>query len=430
MLFWLGILVVILTFVGIVKKYDAKTCLFVAGLVMCMAAGNPLTAVNTFTKLLTNSFLVPIIACSMGFACVISLTECDKHFSYFALRYLLKVKLLLVPMSVLLIWLFSNAINSPAGLAAAVAPIIVPVLMRAGIPPAMAAATVLLGTWGEFTSVSSGLAAVVGSYSGHDVPTLVLKALPASLTGLVVTLVVITLTAIWRKELYNGEKATKDEKSKADAVMAEVLAFKVNYLRALMPILPIVILLLGTDQIGWIYKFTVPQAMLICTALTLLVTWKSPFKAVNEFCQGMGTGFASIVALIAAAGVFTAGMTEVGLISSLIEAMKESVDLAKISASWATFLLAALSGSGDAATLAFNTAITPHAASFGLDSDLVGMTAYLGAALGRTLSPVAGVTLICAGVARVDPLELVKRTAPACVFTNIAAMIILSYLLQ
>lgn len=30
MLFWLGILVVILTFVGIVKKYDAKTCLFVA----------------------------------------------------------------------------------------------------------------------------------------------------------------------------------------------------------------------------------------------------------------------------------------------------------------------------------------------------------------------------------------------------------------
>ena len=27
MLFWLGILVVILTFVGIVKKYDAKTCL-------------------------------------------------------------------------------------------------------------------------------------------------------------------------------------------------------------------------------------------------------------------------------------------------------------------------------------------------------------------------------------------------------------------
>ncbi len=430
MLFWLGLAIVIATLVGIIKKYDAKTCLLLAGVAMCALAGHPLAAINAFTKMLTNSFLVPVIACSMGFACIITLTECDKHFSYFALRYLLKVKLLLVPMSVLLIWLFSNAINSPAGLAAAVAPIIVPVLMRAGIPPAMAAATVLLGTWGEFTSVSSGLAAVVGSYSGHDVPTLVLKALPASLAGLVVTLVVITLTAIWKKELYNGEGVSKDAQSAADVVMAEVRAFKVNYLRALMPVLPIIILIMGTEQVGWIYKFSVPQAMLMCSALTLLVTWKSPFEAVNEFCQGMGSGFASIVALIAAAGVFTAGMTEVGLISSLIDAMKNSVDLAKISASWATFLLAALSGSGDAATLAFNTAITPHAASFGLDSDLVGMTAYLGAALGRTLSPVAGVTLICAGIAKVDPLELVKRTAPACVATNLMAMIVMSYILQ
>ena len=430
MLFWLGLAIVIATLVGIIKKYDAKTCLLLAGVAMCALAGHPLAAINAFTKMLTNSFLVPVIACSMGFACIITLTECDKHFSYFALRYLLKVKLLLVPMSVLLIWLFSNAINSPAGLAAAVAPIIVPVLMRAGIPPAMAAATVLLGTWGEFTSVSSGLAAVVGSYSGHDVPTLVLKALPASLAGLVVTLVVITLTAIWKKELYNGEGVSKDAQSAADVVMAEVRAFKGNYLKALMPVLPIIILIMGTEQVGWIYKFSVPQAMLMCSALTLLVTWKSPFEAVNEFCQGMGSGFASIVALIAAAGVFTAGMTEVGLISSLIDAMKNSVDLAKISASWATFLLAALSGSGDAATLAFNTAITPHAASFGLDSDLVGMTAYLGAALGRTLSPVAGVTLICAGIAKVDPLELVKRTAPACLATNLMAMIVMSYILQ
>lgn len=429
MLFWLGLIVVALTFVGIVKKFDAKMSLFLAGAVMCCAAGHPLAAIDTFTKLLTQSFLVPIIACAMGFACIMSLTECDKHFSFFALRYLLRVKKLLVPMSFLLIWLFSNAINSPAGLAAAVAPIIVPVLMRAGIPPAMAAATVLLGTWGEFTSVSSGLAAVVGSYSGHDVPTLVLKALPASLTGLFVSMAVITITALMRKEMY-ASPSVKGGADAADAVMKEVLEFKVNYLKALMPIMPIIILILGTDQVGLIYKFSVPQAMIICTALTLLVCRFNPFKAVKSFCNGMGESFGSIVALIAAAGVFTAGMTEVGIISTLIEAMKNSADLAKVSASWATFLLAALSGSGDAATLAFNTAITPHAASFGLDSDLLGMTAYLGAALGRTASPVAGVALICAGVAKVDPFELAKRTAPACIATNLCAMAILSYILQ
>ncbi len=428
MLFWLGIAIVILTLVGIVKKFEARTCLFVAGALMCIAGGNPMAAIDTFTKLLTNSFLVPIIACAMGFACIVSLTECDKHFSFFALRYLLRVKKLLVPMSVLLIWLFSNAINSPAGLAAAVAPIIVPVLMRAGIPPAMAAATVLLGTWGEFTSVSSGLAAVVGSYSGHDVPALVLKVLPGSIAGLVITLAVITLTAVFRKEL--GTQKSLGSEDEAQRVMKEVMDFKVNYLKALMPVMPIIILILGTPQVGLIYKFSVPQAMIICSALTLLVARTNPFNAMKDFCRGMGEGFGSIVSLIAAAGVFTAGMTEVGLIGSLIDAMKESADLAKISASWATFALAALSGSGDAVCLAFNTAITPHAASFGMDSDFLGMTAYLSSALGRTMSPVAGVTLICAGVAKVEPLELIKRTAPACILTNLTAMVILSYILQ
>ena len=143
----------------------------------------------------------------------------------------------------------------------------------------------------------------------------------------------------------------------------------------------------------------------------------------------MGEGFASIVSLIAAAAVFTAGMGELGLINALIDAMKSSTDLAKISASWGPFLIAALSGSGDAATLAFNTSITPHAASFGLDTDLLGMTAYLGGALGRTLSPVAGVCIICAGVAKVDPLQLSKRVAPTVILTNLVAMIILQYVL-
>lgn len=122
-------------------------------------------------------------------------------------------------------------------------------------------------------------------------------------------------------------------------------------------------------------------------------------------------------------------MGELGLISALIEAMKHSAHLAKISASWGPFLIAALSGSGDAATLAFNTSITPFAPSLGLDTNLLGMTAYLGAALGRTMSPVAGVCIICAGVAKVDPIQLAKRVAPTVILTNIAAMIVLQYIL-
>lgn len=426
---WIGLIIIVLTFVAIIKKWETRACLFIAGLLMCLLSGNPLGAIDAFTKALVNSFLVPIIACAMGFAYVINMTGCDKHFSYLALRHVIKFKGFLVPLSVLVIWIFSIAINSPAGLAAAVAPIIVPVLIRAGVHPAMAAATVLLGTWGEFVSISSSLMAVVGSISNTDVPSIVLMVLPGSLAGLVVSCLGLWLMSIFRKENRGYEAQNIAINSTSTDLLEEVRSFKVNYLKALMPILPIVLLVMGTDQVGWIMKFSVPQAMILCTMLTLLVSWTSPFEAMRKFCAGMGEGFASITALIAAAGVFTAGMTALGMIDALIEVMKSSQHIAKIAASWGTFIIAAVSGSGDAACLAFNTSITPHAAAMGLDPNYLGAAAYMGAALGRTLSPVAGVTLICASVAQVDPLDLTKRVWPVVVCTNIIGMLIIQYIL-
>lgn len=53
-----------------------------------------------------------------------------------------------------------------------------------------------------------------------------------------------------------------------------------------------------------------------------------------------------------------------------------------------------ISGSGDAATVAFNEAVTPHAAQFGLQAIDMGSMAALGGTLGRTMSPIAGATII------------------------------------
>ena len=66
---------------------------------------------------------------------------------------------------------------------------------------------------------------------------------------------------------------------------------------------------------------------------------------------------------------------------------------------------------GDAATVAFNEAVTPHAAQFGLETMNMGSIAALGGTLGRTISPIAGATIICAGIAGVDPMEVCKRNA-------------------
>lgn len=79
--------------------------------------------------------------------------------------------------------------------------------------------------------------------------------------------------------------------------------------------------------------------------------------------------------------------------------------------------MAVLSGSGDAATFAFNEAVTPHAAQFGLTITELGNTVMCAAQLGRTMSPIAGVVILLAGMARVSPIDLVKRTAIPMVVT-------------
>lgn len=427
MLVWIGLIIVILAFLAIIKRFEVRATLFGAGLLMCILAGSPLSAFDSFTKMLVSGWLVPIIVCAMGFAQVISLTECDKHFSYFALRHVLKFKAILIPGTVVVTWVLAMAMNSPAGLAATIGPIIIPVLIRAGVKPAMAAATLLIATWGGCASISSPHIALITGFSHSDVTDVVIRIFPTAMAVLAVCAIGMTLTAKILKEDkgYQGEGADTD----ASAMMAEIYNFKINYLKVLMPILPLILLILGSKQVGLIFRFSVPQVMLLCTILTIIVTWTSPFEVAKKFCSGMGSGFGSIVSIIAAAAVFTAGMDKIGLIQVLLEAMKGSEHIAKLAGAWGPFLIAALSGSGDAATMAFNNAITPFAPSIGLDIDLLGMTAYFGGSLGRTVSPVAGVCIILAGAANVNPLELSKRVFVTCVLANVVALLCLQFLL-
>ncbi len=74
-----------------------------------------------------------------------------------------------------------------------------------------------------------------------------------------------------------------------------------------------------------------------------------------------------------------------------------------------------MTGSGDAAAFAFNEAVTPHAAKFGMQIDNLGYLAMMAAGIGRQASPLAGGIILLSGIAAVSPVEVVKRTAPAAV---------------
>ena len=105
------------------------------------------------------------------------------------------------------------------------------------------------------------------------------------------------------------------------------------------------------------------------------------------------------------------------VIDLFVNYLTHANEVAKIGGSVGPYVFGVLTGSGDAAAFAFNEAVTPHAAEFGMKIDGLGYLAMIAAGLGRMSSPLAGGLILLSGIAGVSPIEVVKRTAPAAIIT-------------
>ncbi|MDD4600708.1 putative cryptic C4-dicarboxylate transporter DcuD [bioreactor metagenome] len=414
---WLGGLIVVLTFVAIIKRYETRMVLFLAGVAMAALSGNAGAAIDAFVKAMVNPGLVPVIVTVMGFAYVMKLTECDSHLVHSLAGGLTKFRAILIPGSVLVTFAINIALPSAAGCSAAVGAILIPTLIGAGVHPAMAGSAVLAGTWGSVLSPGLSHNPFVAKLANVDVMTVIATHSKAAIITAIVVAGIVTAVAYLRKEVegYQSE-ATTDLQSKD---------FKVNYLKAIVPVIPLVLLVLGSKQVNIIPVVSVPLAMIIGTAIAVVVTMANPQEVTKRYFAGMGDAFGSVMGIIIAAAVFTEGMKLIGLTGALIETMKQSDQIARIAATFGPFIIAILCGSGDAAALAFNGAITPHASQFGFGIIELGSQAQIVGGLGRSMSPVAGSTIICSQLAGVSPIELSKRNAPAMFIGAIVMMFIL-----
>jgi len=168
--------------------------------------------------------------------------------------------------------------------------------------------------------------------------------------------------------------------------------------------------------------------MLLGTALCFLVARPNLREFANTFFKGNGSGFVNIVILMAAANMFIQGMNTMGLVQAMIDAMASSTAIAKVSAVFGPFIVAVVSGSGNAAVLAFNGAVTPFAPTFGLNIGDMGAVVQAAGNLGRTMSPVAGSVIICAKIAGVSPMDLAKRTGIPCIAAGILMMTLMFFI--
>lgn len=412
-----GTVIVCLVVYALIKGYDARVTLIGAGLLMACIGGAPMAPLNAFAKSMTNSGLIQAVCSVMGFAMVIRATECDKHLIKAMASVISRVRFFLIPGVVICTYLVNIALPSAAGTAAAAGAIFIPLLMAAGVAPALAAAAVKCGTYGSMLNPGLAHNPFVAKIAGVDVMDVIAFHYKANIASLIVAAICITVIAHILKE----DKGHIPDHLQIDE------NFKVNPLHALMPVVPIVILLLGSTQLVPIFKMGVPQAMIIGALLTLVVTRTSPKKIGDAFFDGMGTAYGKILGIIISAGVFVSGLTVIGLVKFFIDLMLNNPAIIKLCAALGPFVLGLLVGSGDAATFAFNEAITPHAAEFGMTPVQMGSMATLGGTLGRTMSPIAGATIICAGIAGINPMEITKRNAIPMLCALTVGMLILLF---
>ena len=409
-----GIVIVVATFIAIIKQFETRLVLLLSGLLMCFIGGQIAAGTTAFVKELTNPGLVPTICTVLGFSYVMEYTKCTEHMVYFISAGLKKMTKIIIPGAVIITFLINIALPTAAGCAAAVGALLIPALIRSGVHPAMAGSAIFLGTWGS--SLSPGLIfnPQVAQLAGVDVMTVIASFSMQAIIGIVVAAILLNIVAIVKKE-HTGYIMKND-------TAAEGKEFKVNYFYAIIPIIPLVLLVLGSKQVAVIPEISVPVSMLIGTAIGIIAVRPNVTEAVKKFFRGTGDGMCDVVGLMAAAACFTAGMQLIGLTSALIDGMKNSQQIAQIGAAFGP---AVISGSGNAAALAFNGAVTPHAADFGYGIMQLGSMAQLGAGIGRSMSPVAGAGIIIAGLAGINPMEMAKRNAVPCIIATVVIMLLL-----
>lgn len=409
-----ALIVVLITIYALIKRYETRCVLLASGFAMAIFSLKPMIAFQQFDASMTRSSLIIAICSAMGFAATISLTKCDVHLVALLTKPLRRLGVLLLPACMFVTGLCAVAIPSTAGLCAAVGPSMIPILIRSGFKPAIAAAAVVCSTTPALLNPGVAHNVFVSKIANMEVMEFIGRVTSPILLFSLAIIVGLTIVCF----IYRDYKKPQHQTSESNE-LADNLPKKINPLYALAPLVPVVILLYVS--LYTTMKMSVATAMLIGTFYALCVTRSNPAEVTKKFFDGMGKGYGNILGIIIAAGVFAAGLKAAGVVDLLVQTLTNANHLARIGGAFGPYLMGVLTGSGDAAAFAFNEAVTPNAPSFGLQIADLGWLAVISGSFGRLSSPLCGGLILVAGIASVNPMEIVKRSAPVMLLMVLAA---------
>jgi DcuC family C4-dicarboxylate transporter len=250
----LGLMVIAVAVYAVIRKADVRMVLIPAALALGTLAGDPMAIVQKFLATLADGKFVVPICTAMGFAYVLRFTECDQHLVQLLVKPLRRVRFLLIPGAVLVGFLVNIPVISQTSTAVAIGFVLIPLLLAARISPITAGAALLLGSSiggellnpgaPEYGTIAKELDTVNIAVTRTDV---VSSTLPLDLAQLVVATAVFWLLSVRaetahrrKQEALTGAATVPTVAAAPAAVVEDNPAFRVNLLKAAVPLLPLV----------------------------------------------------------------------------------------------------------------------------------------------------------------------------------------------
>ncbi len=440
---WLQLLggaVIILSVAAIVRGVNVQLALIASGLALGALGGRADAVVRVLLATLADERFVVPICTALGFSYVLRHTGCDRHLVHALIGPVSRVRFLLVPGTVIVGYVVNMPVVSQAATATAIGPVAIPILRAANVSPVTTGAALLLGCsiGGELLNPGApelratiarsreSAAAYNAADEGRHRPPIdparfdsdrcVHRVLPLSLIGLAVATTTFWLMAVpferraARPAVDGGAPAT----------------FRVNPVKAVVPLLPLVLLYLAAPPVQlidvpreWLEESAAPSgryetrlvgaAMLLGAVVAVLAAPRRAPGATAAFFAGAGWGYGHVISLIVAANGFGAGVAAIGLAEAIGSLTQDQPALLLIGAAVLPLAFAALCGSGMAATQSLVGFFTLPALQAAIDPTHVGALISLCAAAGRTMSPAAAVGMICGEMTATSHLELCRR---------------------
>lgn len=188
---------------------------------------------------------------------------------------------------------------------------------------------------------------------------------------------------------------------------------------ALLTLMPLALLLVFSKYTGSTYDMPLFVAILMSVCIAMAVEFArkiSQFREVTDgytvFVDGMSR-MLGVVALIVSAEFFAQGLLSTKTIDAMLTGM-QSADLGSVMVLIVSSLLiitaSILTGSGNASFLSLGSLAPTIASQMGVSTVALVLPMQLCSSIARAMSPISAVVIGVAGIAKISPFALVKRS--------------------